>query len=570
MNYQKTVFILVFVFLLSCSLDDTTNNKLNDNDFIIEQNDEDLNQDSDLDTDDEPEEDIVVCPCDDVEGDEDGDGIPNSIEGCDNTDWDNLPDCMDDDSDGDGISDREECPSLPCKDTDNDGAPDYLDRDSDGDCYTDSYEEENGLNPYDPDSDGDGMNDAEELFMRTDPLDSSSFYDDAKYVYLCKETQTEKISFSFKVLPMDVVVLIDVTASTEKTLPKVREEIKSFINEDFAEITNNSNNSFGIVEIPYNVVLPVTSDVELFNQKISDVKNRGDNFELTAETMYQVVTGKGLVNRVAVASGLFGGEVLPESIEDVAFPAKNCVNKLGNIGGACLRKEAVPMFLVITDEVIEEVKLAKDVESSEEFATIWLDDESPGHTIKETLSAMNSLGAKFIGINSEFKCDDNGENCQTKDTADESLARFALETGTTNQDLKNYNFHTDDEFGNGIKEKLKSAIAAFVTDNNIKKNITISVEQIMDKDPYEFSEKTLKYDGYEIAALSAEPAENVEKIEGKTFYGAKPETELNYEMTFKFPFFGGGAHKLNFLITFKSGEQVIGAQKLSLLLIGGE
>ena len=85
-----------------------------------------------------------------LDTDSDGDGIPDSVEGTDDSDGDGSPNYRDIDSDGDGILDFDECYSNPCVDTNDDGTPDYLDSDSDGDGIPDYIE---GID----DTDGDGI-----------------------------------------------------------------------------------------------------------------------------------------------------------------------------------------------------------------------------------------------------------------------------------------------------------------------------------------------------------------------------------------------------------------------------
>ena len=68
-----------------------------------------------------------------IEGDADGDGVPNS---------------QDEDSDGDGILDAVE----GVVDTDGDGVPNFLDTDSDGDGLTNGAELTAGTDPTDPNS----------------------------------------------------------------------------------------------------------------------------------------------------------------------------------------------------------------------------------------------------------------------------------------------------------------------------------------------------------------------------------------------------------------------------------
>jgi len=84
-------------------------------------------------------------------GDDDGDTILNSDEGCEfnrDSDGDGTPDYLDHDSDNDGIPDFIEAgdqdPQTPPRDSDGDGIPDYVDRDSDNDGVPDGDEDRDG------------------------------------------------------------------------------------------------------------------------------------------------------------------------------------------------------------------------------------------------------------------------------------------------------------------------------------------------------------------------------------------------------------------------------------------
>ena len=108
--------------------------------------------------------------------DSDADDIPDALEGEADTDGDGIPDYLDPDSDGDGASDLDEGTA----DVDGDGVPNWIDADDndgplgdiDGDGLTNGYEDDNGLDKYDPDSDDDGLGDGEEVFdTGTDPAD---------------------------------------------------------------------------------------------------------------------------------------------------------------------------------------------------------------------------------------------------------------------------------------------------------------------------------------------------------------------------------------------------------------
>jgi len=109
--------------------------------------------------------------------DKDGDGIPDSVDGCadDSEDKDGFQDedgCPDIDNDGDGIGDADDqCPNEPedkdgfkdgdgCRedDNDNDAIPDTADKCPDQAEDKDGFEDEDGC--LDQDNDGDGFEDA--------------------------------------------------------------------------------------------------------------------------------------------------------------------------------------------------------------------------------------------------------------------------------------------------------------------------------------------------------------------------------------------------------------------------
>jgi hypothetical protein len=76
--------------------------------------------------------------------DQDGDGIPDALEGAGDVDGDTLVNSQDPDADGDGLGDADEW----IDDVDGDGTPNYLDTDSDDDGFLDIQEVAAGTDPY--------------------------------------------------------------------------------------------------------------------------------------------------------------------------------------------------------------------------------------------------------------------------------------------------------------------------------------------------------------------------------------------------------------------------------------
>ena len=86
------------------------------------------------------------------DGDTDGDGIPDNVEGPGDLDGDGQLNYADLDSDGDSLLDADEFHEDPdWDDLDGDGLLNCYDTDSDGDGLADDYETATGTDPYDPD-----------------------------------------------------------------------------------------------------------------------------------------------------------------------------------------------------------------------------------------------------------------------------------------------------------------------------------------------------------------------------------------------------------------------------------
>ena len=178
---RSVFFILILMsllFSLSCGSDDpvvkndSNNNQNNDSDIYVGDSGENILPDNSETPDETNDGNAVDNEIPDTNSndpwndrDDDGDGVPNGIEGKGDTDEDGTPDYLDTDSDNDGIPDSDETPNGVAVDTDEDGTPDFQDSDSDGDGIPDSiegtadFDGDNIPNYRDTDNDNDGIND---------------------------------------------------------------------------------------------------------------------------------------------------------------------------------------------------------------------------------------------------------------------------------------------------------------------------------------------------------------------------------------------------------------------------
>jgi len=555
-NLFKIFSVLVVSSLFSCS-DVSVNITENENIADIEaeiivdnESESDMDQDWDIIPDDEP-----GCTCDTVEGDEDGDGIPNTVEGCKDNDGDGDPNCMDEDSDADGISDKRECLSQPCVDTDEDGIPDYLDWDSDGDHLPDKKEHDLGLDTANPDTDGDGTEDGLEVIIGTDPNDKESRPPDGiYYVYLennGNDNEEEKLLIDFTISDpkLDIVTMIDVSGSIQNSIEKIKEQVSAVINEDLPT-QDEDFFVFGIVEAPYKVVLPVAKEKTVFNNALDDVTEPYGDYEILLESIYQTVVGDGLKSEI----GDFQMGMVRDR-KEIDFPEKNCEGQVGNIGGVCFRENVDHLMILFTDEEILEYPKETDAKLMDKYlGNVWTQYHIPGHNILETFLSMSLKHIKIIVVNTRFDCDEDGNDCKINNEASANHDYFSEMTGATDLYGNSLSFHTTDRAGNGIREKLADAIE--VLTEYTEKDVTLNFEgSFMNSDVY--TTDVIK----SFRPFQADPAENIEEMDDIFFYKVKPETKLTFELTLQINSYLPGVPWDNiseFTVKLMSGDQVLG------------
>ena len=506
---------------------------------------------SDADTDDEN-----VCPCGPDDQDDDGDGIPNGVEGCSDLDSDNLPNCLDTDSDGDGIPDNQECPAQPCVDTDGDGSPDFLDRDSDNDGLSDKDEKQKyGTDALSKDTDGDGDDDLAEIAYGSDPINDNDhipagiFY--VVLPYQAPDEVTRTLTFSTKIEAIDVVILFDDSGSMGNEIEKLKEEVKEKVVGTIADKFKDNPNyaSFGLVRLgwekPYIVEQTMTTDADLVQNAIGNLKGSQQN-ELAVYAMYLAASGEAYNGRILECLGQqcppqgLVGIMLQDAVYNVAKPDCTGEDKLGTIGGLCMRQKSMPIFVVITDED-SDVCLPFDASPSLlQGETCKFDQNSKVLTKEMALGAMGGIGAKFIGIDSGFKeCNsDSGSGCNPNQKTylaghpDENKKGFFMDfaefTGSLDKDGRPFIYHTEDPSGTGIGGNITEAIesltswiemdvtTAGMADDKQKCNDISAAEFVVSSTP-----------------VSADPPDGVAGKDSTKFFKIKQGTDVTFDVHFK-------------------------------------
>jgi translation elongation factor EF-1beta len=521
---KKLIFIsAVFLLLAACDQDiSKTDKEVFEDDYDFELTEIENDDENEILSD--SDENIEFCGPDLTKeeweteewknADKDKDGIPNGYEcqecPCADFDGDSFPNYMDEDSDSDGLHDSIECPEYTkengCRNSDGDRWPDYFDRDSDNDGIPDKYEkEEYGTDPYKKDTDGDGDDDLTEIVCNeTDPLDAE---DHSTFPTICSSGcylgNDVKRAVSFNTAPKeqtDITFLIDATSSMEVYIENVKSEITELINEKLSQINEETEDlSYGLIELPYNVILPQTKDVEIFKTKVSEHGSE-ESWELHLETIYQSLVGDGFEGKLSFFGSPF--------VEDIDFPEKNCEGALGNIGGACFRENVNHILIVLSDGNILEI-----LEEEGTSAYAWKKGYDEVHNLDDVIAAVLGSNSKLVRISSISSLNDV-EYSLLEETGSQTDAGDLLYFDSINPE-------------NG---KLSDDVVAAINSLLEYEKTDLKMDLIL---PDTFDKYSVDCEmDVSFKALRADPEEGVDKMDETTFYGVKKGTEITYEISF--------------------------------------
>jgi len=377
--------------------------------------------------------------------DVDKDGIADSLEGLPtaDADEDGTVNAGDSDSDGDGTSDADEAanplldPSQPGQsrddvcdtlaDSDADGIADAFDKDSDNDGVSDKQEKtfdpegKKGCR-VNPDCDGDGVLDLIEVAAGSSPVDKTSIPEDPALFFVLpygEGEKTQEFVFSTGVAKADIYFMVDTTASMQPAIDSLKASIST-------KVIPSILNGAPAASPP----IPPIDDAWIGIGSVRDVPwggygQGGDDiyrhrFQVAAQTVVGNVTppleqgssfiapdnvtkilgsltaagggdgpeGTTQALWMAATNGLFAATIGGVWSPATPYPAP-CA-ELDMFGAPCFRKEAIPIFVLVTDAAFHNGPLA----------THNYDPALVGGTksYAEAVDALNDIGAKIVGV----------------------------------------------------------------------------------------------------------------------------------------------------------------------------
>ena len=465
--------------------------------------------------------------------DADGDGIANELEGDTDFDGDGTPNWLDTDSDGDGILDSVEKGSgLAPVDSDGDGYADVVDLDADNDGLSDATELGIGTDTTDDDSDDDGISDLAEHAYGSDPNDPlDGIPPEDFYVILpwnATGDEVRYLDFHTDIVKADILFLVDLSGSMGEEITNLKTGITDVIIDgvnaqiadaafglatfdDFRGINNNATYPSFDDHI-HQIKQPLTTaqaDIEAAVAALGYLSNGGQEPQI--ESLYQSATGDGFDGKFDY---LYNNP--PNHYPDTFYPhiaAAVCSGEEGSIGGACFRAQAMPIFMLMSDEAFTSWLFNTDY-------FVWDADpqyDQP-HIRDEAVAAMNAINAKFIGINSFV---DAGWNVSPE------VDFKAVGTGTGSVDALGNPFYYD-VGGDGSAFSTQIVDAILELTHNVKLDVATQNESVANPQSID----TTQFITSVVPHLPA-PGNGYDTKDLVWFYGVKPGTLITFEVTFR-------------------------------------
>jgi hypothetical protein len=240
----------------------------------------------------------------------------------------------------------------------------------------------------------------------------------------------------------------------------------------------------------YELRSTVTSDVTRIEAALDGTPVWGnfDQPEASVEGLYQTLTGDG-----------YGAPTDPGFIPS----STGCAS--GGSGGACFRREALPIVMLITDAPMHEGP--PGVPPIEPYAF-----EPAPHGYAETVAAARDIGALVIGL---------GASDAGRDPPHAHLRQLAIDTGAVTASGEPLSFDIGSR-GTDLGASIVQAVQRLASE------VPLDVDAIAEDRPGDAVDASLVLRG--IRAVSATPAANVERIEAGRFVGVLPGTELTFEL----------------------------------------
>lgn len=309
----------------------------------------------------------------------------------------------------------------------------------------------------------------------------------------------------------DVFFVVDRTGSMEEEIDAIKVNLQRTIVPGIASTIGDVQ--FGVAtygdfpiepfgdpgDVPFTLVTPIDRSIANVQGAVNSIRvgGGGDNAEAMVETLFQVPSGEGYSPWIP--------------------PASPC-SAPGRVGYGCLRPNAQAIFLVIADAPMHNGPDGQSPYSARSFTS---PSRCPGylprcaaargpHTYDEALAALRAVRARVIGI-------DSGRAPFSGLAHLQRLARDT-ETVTAGGQPLVFSIGTD---GRELDQRVVNAVRTFT--QQVRFNASA---RVIDLDPARPASALVQA----VRPVAASPASAITRIEGNTFIGVVPGTQLTFAL----------------------------------------
>lgn len=418
---------------------------------------------SETDTDDsaETQDESENVPHDDENSESGNDSDGNTATDSDKT-GDNTDTAHDDadstDDSGDSQTDKDADNADSANDSDNNTTDnDDLTVDDDADTSepaNDTDEEEDSDNPT-ADEDSITDNDIEQNDADQDSgiEPEEDEYDFEVVLPFGGGSIDKTIDFGTEIKKIDVLLMVDLSGFITAAHDNLKANVKTALIDRIREKIPDS--AFGLVTFgtieqknQYNLAQAITTDTNKVRNAVDTIeKVTSGSSTYHALALWEAATGEENHEQIAFSNSI--GDT--DYSRSFTIPAVDCSGQEGNIGGACFRENAMPVFVMASAKAF--LDLTKTYS--------WTNGGNKMKTKPIAVEAMNSINAKFIGFSLE------GTSSSTKPTSDFKYIAEQTSSQTLSNDIFNVIINADDS---ALSYQIAEAV------KNLSDSIKLSVK----------------------------------------------------------------------------------------------
>ena len=293
-----------------------------------------------------------------------------------------------------------------------------------GDSVNDSDDDD--TNPTDNDTDtADSTSDAD-----TD-VDTDSGEADLTVILPFGDAPVDKtIKLDTKITKIDVLLMVDLYSSMSAAHDNLKANVKTVIIDGIrAKIPDSAFGlvTLGVVEAgtAYNLAQPITTDTNSIRNAVDGIaKVTSGTRTYHGLALWEAASGEEDKEYLILCDN---NAVCNAKYKTINISPVDCSGQIGNMGGACFRNNAMPVFVMASSQKFNNFTRKK---FNDDYCDEWRESvNGNAYTLEKTAvkaaAKMNEINAKFIGVSYKTSNPADGFKTVAKNTASQDTADSA-------------------------------------------------------------------------------------------------------------------------------------------------